>query len=180
MGVAFFGCFRAGELCLLDGVVFQPKLHLTVSDVVVNRVSSYITVHLKQSKTDTLDHGIDVNIGCSNTSVCAYCLMQRYLDQHPDPRPSSPLFIDCNFSVLRKSYFVATTKLAVACEGYDSSQYSGHSFRAGSATDGAAAGFSSWELKMLGRWSSEAYNVYLRDPTLAVSFSQRLAVPDVV
>jgi hypothetical protein len=60
--------------------------------------------------------------------------------------------------------------------GYNPALYSGHSFRAGSATTGAALGFTAWELKLLGRWNSDAYQIYLRDATLVSTFAQRLAL----
>jgi hypothetical protein len=178
MSLCFFGCFRAGELCLPDKESFSAGQHLTFSDITVNIDLSTITVNLKRSKTDTMNKGVIVKVGCSGTPVCAYCLTRRYLSQHPCPASASPLFLDSNMVVLRKSHFVATTKLSLALAGYDPSLYSGHSFRAGSATTGASAGFSAWELKMLGRWSSDAYQIYLRNPDLVGAFAQRLALND--
>jgi hypothetical protein len=125
-----------------------------------------------------MNQGVIVKIGCSGTIVCAYCLMQRFLGQHPCPEPKAPLFLDSYMLVLRKSHFVSTTKLILAMSGHDPSLYSGHSFRAGSATTGASAGFSAWELKMLGRWSSNAYQIYLRNPELVGAFAKRLALPE--
>ena len=176
MALCFFGCFRAGELCLPDGVCFSSKVHLAYEDVSLDHRASILTLTLKQSKTDTLNAGVKVRVGCSGTATCAFCFMKAYVEQHPVPSRGTPLFMGKNGQVLRKSYFVATTKLLVAQAGYDPKNYSGHSYRAGSATDGAAAGFSAWEIKMLGRWSSEAYTQYLRDPTMVTSFSKRLAI----
>lgn len=175
MSLSFFGCFRAGELCLPEGVSYSKKLHLSYSNVIINEPLSQLKVFLKQSKSDIFDTGVEVKVGCSGTPVCAYCSMKSYLGQHPCPAPDSPLFMDRNLHVLRKQYFVATTKLVLASAGYDPTLYSGHSFRAGSATAGASVGFSEWELKMLGRWSSDAYHIYLRDDGLVTSFARRLA-----
>jgi hypothetical protein len=174
MCLAFFGCFWAGELCLPDKESFSARQHLTYGDVTLDTHLSTATIRLKQSKTDTLNQGVMVKVGCSGTSTCAYCLLLRFSGQHPHPAPSSPFFLDSYSVVLRKSHFISTTKLLLALAGYDSSLYSGHSYRAGTATTGAAAGFSAWELKMLGRWSSNAYQVYLRNPELVTSFASRL------
>ena len=144
------------------------------NSVLVDLSTSTINVSLKQSMSDVFNAGVEVRVGCSGKTICGSCSMKLYLDQHPDPRVGQPLFMDNNLQVLRKAYFVATTKLVLAVAGYDSSLYSGHSFRAGSASAGAAAGFSEWELKMLGRWSSDAYQLYLRDSSLVTSFAKRL------
>jgi hypothetical protein len=178
MSLSFFGCFRSGELCLPDGVVYSGKSHLSYEDVTLDSASSVLTLLLKQSKTDTFDVGVKVRVGCSGSLICAYCLMKQYLEQHPTPVRGKALFLDCNLQVLKKSYFVATTKIVLALAGYDPVNYSGHSYRAGSATAGASVGFTAWELKMLGRWSSEAYHLYLRDPAVVTSFSRRLAVKE--
>ena len=175
MCTIFFGCFRTGEICLPDRENFSAKRHLAYGDVTIDTTLCTATFYLKQSKTDTLNQGVYVKVGCSGTSVCAYCLLRLFIGQHPRPMLDSPLFVDSNMLILRKSYLIATTKLIVAMAGHDPSMYSGHSFRAGSATTGASAGFSAWELKMLGRWSSDAYQVYLRKPELASAFAQRLA-----
>ena len=43
--------------------------------------------------------------------------------------------------------------------------YSTYSFRIGAATTGAAAGIPDWKIRMLGRWLSDAYDLYIRTPT---------------
>jgi hypothetical protein len=66
-------------------------------------------------------------------------------------------------------------KLLISLLGLSPSEYSGHSLRAVAATSGASQGLESWELKMLGRWRSDAYNVYLRDPKIVSTFAEKLA-----
>ena len=80
-----------------------------------------------------------------------------------------------NGVILTKHLFVTQTKLALASLGYQAGNYSGHSFRSGSATSAAAAGLADWEIKLLGRWSSQAYQRYIRTPEgLLTSFSKRI------
>jgi hypothetical protein len=175
MCVSFFGCLRAGEVCVPDGAVFDEKRHLCVRDVQVFSEERMFSLTLRQSKTDRLGKGVVIYIGCSHHVVCAYCLMLTFLERKSDVVETSPLFADAYIPVLRKSMFVNATRLVLSSLGLDPSKYSGHSFRAGSATSGADSGFNPWELKMLGRWSSECYNIYLRNPKVVSNFAQRLA-----
>jgi len=175
MAVAFFGCLRAGELCISDKEVFDSTKHLCVKDVKFFNEDKMFSLFLKQSKTDRLSNGVEIFIGCSAHDICAYCMLKQFLCSRSDMDPSAPLFADCHVSVLRKSYFVNATRLALSAMGLNPSLYSGHSFRAGSATSGAQCGFNHWELKMLGRWSSECFHIYLRDPKIVANFAQRLA-----
>jgi hypothetical protein len=161
MCVAFFGCLRAGELCIPDGVDFDSNKHLCVSDLLFYCDKKMFSLTLKQSKTDKSGKGVVVYIGCSSHVVCAYCLMLKFMDRRSNSVASSPLFADDNIPVLRKSLLVNATRLVLCTLGLDPTKYSGHSFRAGSATSGADSGFNPWELKMLGRWSSECYHIYL-------------------
>lgn len=175
MCTAFFGCLRSGEICLQDGQNFDPAIHLTVGDVSIDNQKQYLSLFLKRSKTDKFNNGVHVYIGCSGSKCCAFCLMKKFLTKRALAAPSEPLFIDQLGNVLKRSYFVSVTRLLLAMLNLDSSKFSAHSYRAGSATSASNVGLNRWEIKMLGRWQSEAYEVYLRNPTIVATFASKLA-----
>jgi integrase len=102
--------------------------------------------------------------------------MKTFLASRSGCSIHEPLFLDKYGNVLRRSYLVSTIKLAMAMLGLDPTEFSGHSLRAGAATTGADRGFENWEIQLLGRWSSDAYRLYLRNPKLLATFANRLAI----
>jgi hypothetical protein len=174
MYLAFFGCLSAGEICLPDKTVFDGDQHLTCGDIVFNVKEKFLILTLKRSKTDVKNVGVSIHVGCSGVDICAFCVLLLFSKKRDDFLPSRPLFVESFGNILKNHYFQATTRLLLAAGGYDSALFSGHSFRAGSATSAADVGFSDWEIKMLGRWRSDAYNIYLRNPKVVNSFAKRL------
>ena len=53
--------------------------------------------------------------------------------------------------------------------GLDPTKYAGHSFRIGAATSAASKGINDSTIKLLGRWESEAYQIYIRTPRDALA-----------
>jgi hypothetical protein len=144
--------------------------------VIFDYDKKYMSVHLKKSKTDYTSDGVTIFIGCSGNVVCGYCAMSDYLNEvEPCGDPESyPLFVTAVGRALRKDYFVSVVCLALGLAGFNPANFSGHSFRAGAATTAGDLGFEDYELKMLGRWSSSAYTVYLRNPKIVSTFAKRL------
>jgi hypothetical protein len=75
-----------------------------------------------------------------------------------------PLFLYKSGIVLSRKLFVDNTRLYLSMIGVDPARYTGHSYRVGGATCAAASGMADWEIKMLGRWSSDAYLRYIKTP----------------
>lgn len=75
-----------------------------------------------------------------------------------------------------KHQLVAHTKDLLHSIGIDPSGYTGHSFRAGAATTAGLMGFKDHEIKALGKWKSNAYQIYIRpDESQTAKLSSRLA-----
>ena len=58
--------------------------------------------------------------------------------------------------------FLDKVKEALSQVGVDCTAYSGHNFCIGAATTAAKWGISDATIKMLGRWKSSAYQVYIK------------------
>ena len=75
-----------------------------------------------------------------------------------------PLFILEDGSFLTRSSFTTLLRTTLNSAGIDSSKFASHSFRSGAATTAADIGMAEVHIKMLGRWASEAYQVYIKTP----------------
>ena len=181
MTLAFFGCLRASELTVSSSSQFNPVKDITNADVKVyfDHIKPYVTVLVKRSKTDKFNKGFHVMSGCSNHKVCCYCAIVDFIawkTRHVGYLPNEPFF-NADGVPLSKDTFTKQTRLHIAMIGLDPSAYSGHSYRSGSATSAAMAGLSDWEIKLLGRWSSDAYHRYIRaPPTLLQGFALRITM----
>ena len=121
MTMAHFGCFRSGEFTI-NGP-FDSNIHLCRNDVTFHNVLSnyYMIVHLKVSKTDRNNKGVDVAIGCTGKPICAYCSMLRSClarDLHTSHK--QPLFIYPDAKVLSRHLFVTLTKQYISQIGLNS------------------------------------------------------------
>ena len=63
---------------------------------------------------------------------------------------------------LLKEAFVSEIRRALETAGLNPALYAGHSFRIGAATSAAAAGILAHMIQTLGRWSSDAFKLYIR------------------
>ena len=92
------------------------------------------------------------------------------------PRGYQIFFFDCLQDVMLANNFFWTSGSLIGpwafllhhlfmC-GLDPSRYKGHSFRIGAASYAADRGFSDAQIRMLGRWKSNAFLCYIRAPSL--------------
>ena len=75
-----------------------------------------------------------------------------------------PLFKFADGKPLTRERFVVKVREALVEAGINSAPYSGHSFRIGAATTAAQKGVEDATIKMLGRWKSSVYQLYIKTP----------------
>ena len=64
----------------------------------------------------------------------------------------------------------------VAKLGLNPSRYSGHSLHIGGATSAVQTGLSLWQIKLLGHWNSQTYQLYIhQDPLMGTGFAAHVA-----
>ena len=155
---AFYGFLRCGEFTS-NSERFDPLHDLSISDVTVDAHMYSIT--LKHSKSDREGKGVNVIISQTKTAFCPLSSMTQYLEKRPLARQDEPLFLTDKGKSMSRSWF--TTRLRLLCKrcGLPPQLYTSHSFRIGAATSAAPLVPAS-TLKVMGRWSSAAYERYIR------------------
>ena len=163
--LAFFGFLRSSEFTY-NGK-FNIQSHLTRSDVhfypnIVQPVSFEVVI--KKSKTDPFRETAKLTIAKSNSTVCAVTALRDYLLQTNPSGATQPLFQFSDGRHLTRSSLTNNLRALLKVCGLDSTCYASHSFRIGAATTAGAAGLPDWLIKVLGRWKSDAYQLYIRTP----------------
>ena len=164
MTLAFFGFLRIGELTCNS--TFDPKHHLMNRDITFMPRNSpqYMLVRLKVSKTDPFRQGQTIVIGKTNSPLCPITAMVAYLNSRPLSSDSGPLFTYVSGGFLTREKLTRETRLLISKGGLDSGEFAGHSFQIGAATTAASANLPPWLIKVLGRWSSDCFERYIKTP----------------
>lgn len=154
----FFGCHRAGELI--------PRRSTSMLDLrkIIKR-ASLISHHAKYAlpyhKGDRFYRGSEVLLSHQDI-VDPVRLLRKYCGKRDKIHGAHPyLFLREDGSLPSRSWFESIFFKLL------NRDYGGHSVRAGSATFYASLGVSETIIMAIGRWSSEAWKIYIRDhPTV--------------
>ena len=132
-----------------------------------------IVVRIKQSKTDPFCQGVSTYLGRTGQPLCPVAAVLAYLVTRGNGE--GPLFLLWG-QPLTQSQLVSELCKALALAGFHPEKYAGHSFRIGAATTAAACWVPVDVIKTLGRWKSQAYQLYIRIPNKELAtISKRLA-----
>lgn len=166
---AFYGFLRGGEFCTRT-IDFNPAHHLTISDVGFH--SHYFTLFLKHSKADRDGNGACIYVSETNDGFCPLSSMSAYMRSRPGAGQLEPLFLTSEGKPVSRAWFAAHLRLLCQHCGLPLERYTAHSLRIGAATTAAATTPIS-TLKAMGRWSSSAYERYLRPDARAILNAQK-------
>ena len=174
--LCFFGFFRSGEITVPSRASFDPEVHLVFKDVTVDSHENpkLIKVRLKASKTDPFRAGVNVFVGATGNDLCPVAAVLTFLTRRG--AGPGPMFKFHDGSPLTRCRLVTEVQRALETAGVDYKRYTGHSFRSGAATTAARRGIEETTIKMLGRWKSNAYQLYIQTPrNQLAAFTRRLA-----
>ena len=151
--VAFHGFFRLGELIHKSGQNVVHMSHLTFT-----RTGLQVTIPKSKASSKPEVILVPALVG----DFCPVAATKLFL-QVRGTIPG-PLFAHVDGSGYTYSHVNRLLATLFAACGLDSRRYKGHSFRIGAASEAAKAGFSDAQIRLMGRWRSDAFRKYIRLP----------------
>ena len=106
-----------------------------------------------------------IYIGAGKHDLCPVCTLTQYL--HVRGSTPGPLFLLSDGTPLHRQWLTSNIQSIFSAAG-DPGCYTGHSFRIGAATSAASRGLPDHLIKTLGRWSSDAYQIYIHTPVSTI------------
>jgi integrase len=167
--VGFGGAFRRSELAAMD------CHHIEIGE-------RGAVIRIPRSKTDQEGRGRAIRIGRNPAALCPVAARQRWLFKAgiTDGPVFRPLMKDGKLREGRISpgAIASIVKQRITEIGRDPSCYSGHSLRAGFATEAARLGVPNWRIKaQTGHLSDSALERYIRDGELRSTDVLKMLVP---
>ena len=143
---------------------YDPATHLSFGDVTVDKTDAptIAQITIKTSKTDPFRKGISIYVGKTGNDLCPVAALTAYLAARG--REPGPFFRMEDGRPLTRDLFVSQVKTVLTQVRIDATKYSGNSFRIGAVSTAAARGIEDSTIRILGRWESAAYLLYVRVP----------------
>ena len=164
---SYYGLFRIGEVTDSKHMVKANNVHIWINKKKLLFILRSLKTHtegmfpqsIKISSTVKITKRIDER----QTYYCPFALLQSYLSVRGWlRRQDENFFIFRDHTPVKPQHFRTTLKLILTIVGFDSNQFSVHSFRAGRAVDLLHYGDAVDTIKKLGQWCSNAIYAYLK------------------
>jgi hypothetical protein len=152
--VAFFGLMRIGEITKTN----QGQNVLQLGQVKISKDKVVITItKFKHNNGNPMD----ILLGAHDQKdICPVKAIHQYLSFRGGH--VGPLFCFPDGNPVTREFFVKRLTACVKFCGMDAARYKTHSFRIGSASYYASMGYSDSQIRILGRWKSDAFKRYIR------------------
>jgi hypothetical protein len=166
--MAFHGAFRAGEILAKEEKTFDRDFTLLTEDIKLMKDhkedQQVLIVKLKSPKEDRSGKAVIVEIYETKGTLCPIKAFLKWRKM-TTPEKGMPMFRQRSGVPLTSRQFnLWLRELLEDVIDYKRTKITSHSFRIGLATTLGTLGFSTDDIKEAGRWSSNAYEVYLKLP----------------
>lgn len=158
---AFHTYARVGEITATGPTQTRNVLQLdNITVVMANNQPHEVKVCFRHFKHNFLGRPHFIAFKRTSTRHCPVQLFARFLVWRGSQ--AGPLFCDMSGDVVSRYSFDAKLKACLRFCGLSSEFYKGHSFRIGAASYDAAQGVPDSQIRLRGRWKSDAFRKYIR------------------
>ena len=169
--ICFFGGFRIHEILTKTQTVFDPAFSLLGKDIKIGRFKTktgfqeVLQIKIKSPKEDRVGRETIIDVYETKGQFCPVKYYKKWLATCPPAGLNKPAFRISNGVPLTGRRFNEILKeLLFPHLDYSKARISTHSFRGGMASLLGEIGFSDEEIQAMGRWSSQAFEAYLKLP----------------
>ncbi len=161
--LAFFGFLRIGEFSVVNNNLSKV---FDLKQIKLLKARNCIELTIPFSKTDQYGRGKTIVIPGTGCKICPVRNVEKFLVHRPDF--SGPFFCHYGGKPMTRYQFTAVLLKVLSNIGVDTNVYKSHSFRIGAASFFHSQGLSEDQIKIMGRWRSEAFQTYIRIPKTQV------------
>ena len=160
--LAFHAVLRVGEFVPQSKKQAQRVLALSDITITKDRLGKReMLVSLRKFKHSAKQGPQSIRVNAQQSHRhCPVILTLKYLKWRG--KAPGPLFLLQDRTLCTANKFRALLKEVLHFCGLNPSFYKGHSFRIGAATEAAARGCSDTQIRIMGRWQSDAFLKYIR------------------
>jgi len=160
--ILFFGTLRSGELLCVSTATFDPRFCACSEDITlaVNMATGVkkLVLTVKTPKEERAGASATVEIfQAKSENICAVASWEKWHALNPPLERGQPIFRHLDGSAFTQADLNKALKSLLP-----GSNISSHSFRIGAATEMGLRGFGDTDIKLAGRWSSKAFDRYVR------------------
>jgi len=157
----FHGAFRGGELLGQNSSYFDPAFTLLKKDI-QGTGAGQIQIRLKMPKEDKVGKSTVLEVCATDTDICPMRAFRKWQTVTEKCNSEQPAFRwDSGVPITTKHM---NSVLSKALDKHNCGKFRVHSFRSGLASTMANLGCTEEEIKSMGRWSSRAYETYIKLP----------------
>ena len=154
--LAFSAFLRLGEMTSSPHNIQLGQISLDTSSV---NITFYTFKHYQGPP-------IYIVLQNNNSALCPVFSLASYLKLRGQ-RPG-PLFCHPDLSPISSSYFSTILQYSTSWSNFTHLNVKPHSFRIGAATYAASRGVTEQQIRVMGRWKSNAFQKYIRIPTINI------------
>lgn len=167
--IAWEGFLRLSEITYTSAELRKATFvdtHATKSDIYFAEDDQYAVLRLKRSKTDIKHSGVQIILAATGEDTCLVASLRRLFQVDPQPA-NAPLFC-LGSGCFSRQGVVAVLKKRLVRARIKETGFPGHSFQKGAAQFAADQGMLDESIQWLGRWTSNAFQLYFQ--TLPATF----------